>query len=256
MEAGLQDLVRVVREQHIDSIAIPPPGCGNGGLDWARVKPMIEQALSGLEDVAVTVYEPSADAAAALAARSHKADARLTPARAMLLYAMFCYEAHDERCSLFVANKLSYFYQILGEQAFAKMPFVAHYYGPYSVSVGHMLSAVNGKYLHGLEEMDRRPFEALMLDYGRKAEVGEYVHTRLSDSQRDHIRTLLRLIDGYESAYALEVLASVAYVRVQHRGIGLEQCIHEVQNWSSRKRDLFQREHIEAAYRHLDAWMA
>ena len=180
VEAGLRDLVRVIREQHISSIAIPPLGCGNGGLDWSRVKPMIEQALSTLDDVAVTVYEPSAAAAATLAGREQQSDARLTPARAMLLYAMFCYEAHDERCSLFVANKLSYFYQMLGEESFARIPFVAHYYGPYSVSVGHMLSAVNGKYLHGLEEMDRKPFEALMLDYGRKAEVGEYVHTRLS----------------------------------------------------------------------------
>ncbi|MBQ7424573.1 MAG: macro domain-containing protein [Prevotella sp.] len=255
VEAGLRDLVRVIREQHISSIAIPPLGCGNGGLDWSRVKPMIEQALSTLDDVAVTVYEPSAAAAATLAGREQQSDARLTPARAMLLYAMFCYEAHDERCSLFVANKLSYFYQMLGEESFARIPFVAHYYGPYSVSVGHMLSAVNGKYLHGLEEMDRKPFEALMLDYGRKAEVGEYVHTRLSEAQRDHIRSLLRLIDGYESAYALEVLASVAYVRTQHPGIGLPECISEVQGWSQRKRNLFQPEHIEAAYRHLDAWM-
>ena len=252
VEAGLQDLVRVIREQHISSIAVPPLGCGNGGLDWGRVKPMIEQALNRLEDVTVTVYEPSAAAAVSLAGQVQNADARLTPARAMLLYAMFCYEAHDERCSLFVANKLSYFYQLLGEESFARMPFVAHYYGPYSVSVGHMLSAINGKYLHGLEEMDKRPFEALMLDYDRKSEVGEYVHKQLSEGQRDHIRSLLRLIDGYESAYALEVLASVAYMRELHKGIGLDECVSEVQGWSSRKRNLFQREHIEAAYRHLE----
>ena len=256
VEAGLNDLVRVIAEYHITSIAIPPLGCGNGGLDWNRVKPMIEQALSSLADVTVTVFEPSSDAAAALAQRSHKADARLTPARAMLLYALFCYEAHDERCSLFVANKLSYFYQMLGEQAFARMPFVAHYYGPYSVSVAHMLSEVNGKYIHGLEEMDRRPFEALMLDYGHKAEVGEYVHTQLSESQRNHIRTLLQLIDGYESAYALEVLASVAYVRKQEPGITLEESIRRIESWSQRKKNLFHREHIETAYRHLDQWMS
>ena len=253
VESGLQDLVRVIAQYHISSIAIPPLGCGNGGLDWNKVKPMIEQALSPLEGVDVMVYEPSARAAEVLARQTRHSDVRLTPARAMLLYAMFCYEAHDERCSLFVANKLSYFYQMLGEEAFAKMPFVAHYYGPYSVSVAHMLSAVNGKYLHGLEEMDRKPFEALMLDYDHKAEVGEYVHTRLSARQIEHIRQLLRLIDGYESAYALEVLASVAYVRSQEPGISLDDTFQRIEGWSQRKRDLFKREHIEAAYRHLDA---
>lgn len=252
VEAGLNDLVRVVNQYHISSIAVPPLGCGNGGLDWNRVKTMIEQALGTLEGVNVIVFEPSAAVSAQLARQSRKPEARLTPARAMLLYAMFCYEAHDERCSLFVANKLSYFYQMLGEQEFARMPFVAHYYGPYSVSVGHMLSEVNGKYIHGLEEMDRRPFEALMLDYDHKAEVSNYVHTRLSESQRDNIRTLLRLIDGYESAYALEVLASVAYVRAQEPGISLDDSIQRIENWSQRKKNLFKREHIEAAYHHLD----
>jgi O-acetyl-ADP-ribose deacetylase (regulator of RNase III) len=253
---GLKALVKVIGEYNLASIAIPPLGCGNGGLDWTIVKGMIEQALSSVDGVDVTVYEPSAEISAQLAKQSRNTSAHLTPARAMLLYAMFCYEAHDERCSLFVANKLSFFYQMLGEKEFAKMPFVAHYYGPYSVSVGHMLNAVNGKYIHGLEQMDRKPFEALMLDYERKAEVGEYVHKRLSQEQIWHIKQLLKLIDGYESAYALEVLASVAFVRREHPGIGLEDTVIEIGNWSARKKNLFKREHIEAAYGHMNAWMA
>lgn len=55
VESGLQDLVRVIAQYHISSIAIPPLGCGNGGLDWNKVKPMIEQALSPLEGVDVMV---------------------------------------------------------------------------------------------------------------------------------------------------------------------------------------------------------
>lgn len=256
IESGLVDLVRVIGEYAITSVAIPPLGCGNGGLDWNIVKRMIEGALLGLEDVSVVVYEPSEEVAIVLAEQSQNTDSHLTPARAMLLYAMFCYEVHDERCSLFVANKLSYFYQLLGEQEFARMPFVAHYYGPYSVSVGHMLSAVNGKYIHGLEQMDRKPFEALMLDYDRKSEVSEYVHKQLSAEQINHIRQLLKLIEGYESAYALEVLASVAFVRKHESGIGMEACVERIQSWSNRKKNLFKKEHIESAYKHLDAWFS
>ena len=256
IEEGLKDLVRVIGEYGITSIAIPPLGCGNGGLDWAVVRGMIEQALDPLTEVDISIYEPSAEVSAQLARQSGNASAQLTPARAMLLYAMFCYEVHDERCSLFVANKLSYFYQMLGEKEFANMPFKAHYYGPYSVSVGHMLNAVNGKYIHGLEQMDAKPFEALMLDYERKAEVGEYVHKSLSPEQIGHIKQLLKLIDGFESAYSLEVLASVAYVRREHPGIGVEETIQEIQNWSARKKNLFKREHIDAAYKRLNAWVA
>ena len=245
IEEGLKDLVRVIGEYGIASIAIPPLGCGNGGLEWAIVKEMIERALSTLDGVEIIVYEPSAEVSTLLAKQSRNVHAHLTPARAMLLYALFCYEVHDERCSLFVANKLSYFYQILGEKEF----------GPYSVSVGHLLNAVNGKYIHGLEQMDAKPFEALMLDYDRKAEVGDYVHNRLSPEQIEHIKQLLKLIDGYESAYSLEVLASVAYVRREHPGISIDETINEIQNWSARKKNLFKQEHIRAAYDRLNAWM-
>ncbi|MFD7023563.1 macro domain-containing protein [Promicromonospora sukumoe] len=58
IDDGLVDLVRVVRELGIRSIAVPPLGAGHGGLDWAEVRPRIEAALGGLTDVEVRLYEP------------------------------------------------------------------------------------------------------------------------------------------------------------------------------------------------------
>src|SRR3954451_2786243 len=51
IEAGLSDLVRVVAEHSITSIAIPALGCGNGGLDWRQVRPLIEQACAQMPNV-------------------------------------------------------------------------------------------------------------------------------------------------------------------------------------------------------------
>lgn len=42
---GLAELVKAISERKITSIAIPPLGCGNGGLKWEIVKGMIEEAL-------------------------------------------------------------------------------------------------------------------------------------------------------------------------------------------------------------------
>lgn len=55
---GLIDLVAQVRRLDIRSIAMPPLGCGNGGLDWAQVRPVIEAAFETLPDVEVRLFEP------------------------------------------------------------------------------------------------------------------------------------------------------------------------------------------------------
>lgn len=56
---GLVDLVSVVRQLGIRSVAVPPLGCGNGGLDWADVRPLIESAFDSLQDVEVRLFEPA-----------------------------------------------------------------------------------------------------------------------------------------------------------------------------------------------------
>lgn len=54
---GLFALRNYLSENAPESVALPALGCGNGGLDWQQVRPMIERAL-GL-DVQITVYLPS-----------------------------------------------------------------------------------------------------------------------------------------------------------------------------------------------------
>lgn len=58
IDAGLAALVRDIRDLGIQSIAIPPLGCGNGGLDWAIVRPRIIKALEAVPEVHVLLYEP------------------------------------------------------------------------------------------------------------------------------------------------------------------------------------------------------
>jgi len=59
IRAGLVDLVHQVRELRVCSIAIPPLGCGYGGLDWAEVKPLVVAAFESLPEVQVKLFEPA-----------------------------------------------------------------------------------------------------------------------------------------------------------------------------------------------------
>ena len=56
IEEGLLKFVDTYKEKGIDSIAFPKLGCSNGGLEWSRVKEMIETHLGELEDIDIEVY--------------------------------------------------------------------------------------------------------------------------------------------------------------------------------------------------------
>ena len=53
VESGLKALAEEMRRGGHDSVAIPPPGCGNGGLDWKEVEPLVAKHLAGF-DVTIT----------------------------------------------------------------------------------------------------------------------------------------------------------------------------------------------------------
>ncbi|MEM0994321.1 MAG: macro domain-containing protein [Bacteroidota bacterium] len=59
IEIGMKVLIKEIVQRNIKSIAIPPLGCGNGGLDWEKVKSLILSELAPIEDqIIATIYEP------------------------------------------------------------------------------------------------------------------------------------------------------------------------------------------------------
>jgi O-acetyl-ADP-ribose deacetylase (regulator of RNase III) len=62
VEAGLVDLVRVLRSRAIHSVALPALGCGLGGLDWREVRVRIEAAFAEIPDVRLLLFAPESGA--------------------------------------------------------------------------------------------------------------------------------------------------------------------------------------------------
>lgn len=254
IEVGLKELAKVIQEYGIKSIAIPPLGCGNGGLKWDIVKKMIEDGLSNL-DADIIIYEPNAAIKQTLQKKLTQKKIRLTPARGLLAYSMFYYDSLGENCSLFVANKLAYFLQRQGAKAFAKLEFKASHYGPYSPKIAHIVYDLNGSYIQGFEQMSAAAFEPLTMQYDRIKEISEYVRT-LGEDVQNCLKEMINLISGFESTLALEILASVDFIRREHPGITLSDTISAIHNWSERKNKLFKDEYIQIAYEHLNEFDA
>ena len=167
----------------------------------------------------------------------------------MLLYAMYFYESLGEAPNLFVANKLAWFLQRMGEPL--RLDFKAHHYGQYAVQVSHVLYALNGKYLKGLEQQQAKPFDPLQLQYDSFEEINHYVKNELSPEQRTRLENLTRLIDGFQSAWSLEVLASVDFLQKENPDKTQDEIYLGMQAWNPRKKRLIQKKHIAIATQRL-----
>ncbi|HTA27386.1 MAG TPA: macro domain-containing protein [Bacteroidia bacterium] len=249
IEEGLKDLVRVIKEYKIQSIAIPPLGCGNGGLKWDKVKPLMDKYLVGLPDIHIQIYEPNEAVKEILQKEALKKDIELKPGRAMLLYALYRYEKLGETATVFSANKLAYFLQMSGENL--KLQFVPYTYGPYAQAVEKVLYSLNGKYLKGMEQMSAKPFEPLQLVWERYEEVEKFINANLSPVQRQRLEGLFKVIEGFESTLSLEILASTHYLMAENPGMTENEVFKKIQNWNERKKNKIEEEYVTIAVNHL-----
>ncbi len=231
---GLEALVKLIREREIKSIAIPPLGAGNGGLDWLRVKPMIVEAL---KDIAckVYIYEPNA----AIQEILKKERVKLTPARAMLLSVLYELVRNGEFVSEFTAEKIAYFLQRFGATEAFKLDFKPNFYGPYSGKVRHVLYQLNGSYIMGYSSKDKKPFEELSLLMTTEREVEDFLNLPENKLHKNTVKQTKAFLKGYYSPFGMELLSTIDFIRTTKKKNTAEEIIIELNNWSDRKRTLF-----------------
>ena len=144
--SGLDALVSEVRDRGIRSIAIPPLGCGNGGLEWDEVRPAIEQAFSNLEGVDVHLYEPAgAPKADAMDIRTDRP--KMTQGRAAVIRALHLYQSPTYRHGLLEVQKLAYFVQGAGWPL--RLNYARNKYVPYAENLHHVLQRIEGHFTRG-----------------------------------------------------------------------------------------------------------
>lgn len=138
-----------------------------------------------------------------------------------------------------------------GETQF-KLNFTQGYYGPYLGKVRHVLYAMNGHYLRGFEQKDTKPFEPLELMIDKRPEVERYIESHLSKRELDSIQKVSSLIQGFETPYGLELLASVDFLKSTGTPPNTADIEKKMETWSNRKKRLFSKDHIEMALKTLE----
>jgi O-acetyl-ADP-ribose deacetylase (regulator of RNase III) len=234
IEDGLNELVRIIPEQNIKSIAIPPLGSGNGGLNWDKVKIIMAKYLTGL-DCDIYIYEPNA----AIQEAMKKERVKLTAARAMLLSVLYDLIKTGEFVSEFSAEKIAYFLQRFGAKEVFNLEYKPNFYGPYSGKVKHVLYYLNGSYIMGYSSKDKKPFEELGLIPDAESEVNEFLNLMENQSYKIITDKTKKFLTGFYSPFGLELLSTIDFIITEKKVNTPEEITAELSNWSNRKKTLF-----------------
>ncbi|MCO4786805.1 MAG: macro domain-containing protein [Marinomonas atlantica] len=261
VEDGLNDLRRVITENQIRSIAIPPLGAGNGGLDWQEVKPKVEQALAGLTDVEIWVFEPTSKYQNVAKKTGVE---KLTPARAMVAELVRRYWILGMECSLLEIQKLAWFLQRVveaqGLKNELKLKFEAHNYGPYANNLDHLLDALDGSYLKSDKRIpDCDPLDVIAFNDAKKKKVEVYLNSE-GKAFLPALEKASEVIDGFESPFGMELLSTVDWLLVKgHCDPTLASVKEGIANWpagnqwAQRKLALFDDKSLQIAINRLSS---
>lgn len=253
IRSGLVALVDEIRRRGIRSVAVPPLGCGNGGLDWGDVLPLIQTAFANLPDVEAFVFEPAgAPPAAEMTTRTPRP--KMTPARAVVLGLMHRYLAagYPYPLSVLEIQKLAYFMQGAGENL--ELDFKRNKYGPYADKLRHLLNGIEGHFIVGFGDGDNRPSTRIRPLPDAVEQAEELLMHHADVKQR--FDEVTDLIEGYETPNGMELLSSVYWVATEEDATArtdVEAAIRGVHSWSAHKRRTFKPEHIQMAWAQLHA---
>lgn len=264
IESGLADLRHFLLENKVKSIAIPPLGSGNGGLDWQAVKPKIEQALAGLDHIEVLIYEPTEKYQNVAKKTGVKA---LTPARALITELIRRYWILGMECSLLEIQKLAWFLQRVIERNQLtnelNLKFEANYYGPYANNLMHLLNALDGSYLQSDKRIpDCDPLDVIWFNDQERDRVVTYLNSEAKEFL-PALEAATQLIDGFESPYGMELLSTVDWLLTQEDcepnlasvKLGIRNWPAGAQ-WAERKAKLFDDKSIQLAIDRLKSFAA
>ncbi len=244
IDAGLAALVRDVDRLGITSIAVPPLGCGLGGLDWKDVRPRIEGAFAALPDVRVLVFEP-AGAPAPSAIQASLDVPRMTPGRATLVALMAKYldGLMDTSISLLEVHKLMYFMQEAGEPL--RLRYVKATYGPYAENLRQVLARVEGHFISGYGDGGDAPGRQLEVVPGVVPEAESFLADHPETAER--FRRVTDLVAGFETPFGMELLASTHWIAAHEGAQSPDQGVAALHAWNERK-SMFSEKQVRIAW--------
>lgn len=249
VESGLVALVEDVKRLGIKSVAVPPLGCGLGGLPWEQVYSLMKKAFAKAPDVQWLVFEP-AGAPEAKDMPNKTRRPKMTKGRAAVLGLIDRYlvPGYDYPLSLLEIQKLVYFLTESGEHL-NQVVFEKAAYGPYADVLRHVLEKIDGHFVTGYGDGKNKPDVPINLLPEAAKEADEFIKSHPDTQSR--FDKVVKLIEGFETPYGMELLSTVHWVATRENTAAIENsdiALKEIRKWNTRKAKIMQPSHIHAAW--------
>lgn len=225
IEIGLDQLFILIEELHICSIAIPPLGCGNGGLIWSDIKQLIEKKLTPLvinKKLDVFIYEPTKNYVA-----RPTAEPQLSTAALILMQI----KLHLHKFNHPRLQATAYLMDIFGKQ---------HYFS--------FKKRKNGPYDYGIEVISKRIREFQQYyNINSTAEAYEIVYKKLVSKSVDskmctfipYIERASNYVNEIGQDSQLECLTTLLFLIETNGPLPEEELVKSFQSWSEDKAKRF-----------------
>lgn len=250
IQQGLIALLNEIDKNNIKSVAVPPLGCGNGGLDWNIVKPLLESVLQARPDVEWRIYEPNFQPKTQ-DIPINTVRPNMTEMRALLITLMDRYSVYNgiyEITSLEI-QKMLYFLNAVGE-SMNGLKFEKNHYGPYSDAIRHVLNTLDGFYISGFNDASNLgPNLPLELMPNSIDVAKEWLNKNSTPTTKARLEYVSDLIKNYETPYGMELLSTVHWVVTQELAEAAnnpELAVEHIHNWNNHKKNMSDKHILQA----------
>lgn len=203
---GAADLVRLVKEFGISSVAVPALGSGLGGLPWSQVQKVLCAAFEQAPEVKWNVYAPND-------APPECTPMKLTVGRSVLLLALDAYlkSSRKDKLSELEAQGLVYLLNVKG--ALAAIPYDTFINIPFSSVLHDSLKKMDGHclYLSGINKGPEATY--ISLDKSYLVEAKRLINKK--SVSLSSIRDVKELISGYQSNEGMSIISTALWVAEQ-----------------------------------------
>jgi len=235
---GLKSLISEIQYNNIHSIALPPLGCGMGGLKWTEVYPLIREAFQEIPNVRVVIFSPGQNVGPYnTAVKTHRPV--MNWVRASAIKIMGQYPVLGYELTLLEINKLLYFLQEAGEHSL-HLKYEKKAFGPYADNLRHLLISFEGHYISGFASGSTKPSTPIKLKKEALVAAEKYIDSNRFSHQENEklISRVLELIEGFESPYGLELLSTIHWT-IKHENYdpkNSQEIINHIHSWNDRKK--------------------